>query len=76
MDDISSMGIMVFPNPTDNTLNIQTHLSITYELRDMMGKLILTGKDKSLELEQYEDGVYVLTLIYKEKKFSKRIIKQ
>lgn len=76
MDDISSMGIMVFPNPTDNTLNIQTHLSITYELRDMMGKLILTGKDKSLELGQYEDGVYVLTLIYKEKKFSKRIIKQ
>ena len=76
MDDISSMGIMVFPNPTDNTLNIKTHLSITYELRDMMGKLILTGGDKSLELGQYEDGVYILTLIHKEKRFSKRIIKQ
>ena len=41
-----------------------------------MGKLILTGGDKSLELGQYEDGVYILTLIHKEKRFSKRIIKQ
>jgi len=37
-------GIIVYPNPTDNTLNIETHLDFNYELRDMMGRLILVGQ--------------------------------
>ena len=50
IDEMDINGIIVYPNPTDNTLNIETHLSILYELRDMMGKLILTGDDNQLEL--------------------------
>ena len=76
IDEMDVNGIIVYPNPTNNTLNIETHLSFTYELRDAMGKLMLTGKDKRLELGKYSDGVYFLTIIHNEKKFNKRIIKQ
>ena len=76
LDDLDIHGIIVYPNPTDNTLNIQTHLNFEYELRDMMGKLILVGNDKRLELGVYENGIYLLTLIYVGKRFTKRIIKQ
>jgi len=76
IDEMDINGIIVYPNPTDNTLNIETHLSFKYELRDAMGKLLLTGENKRLELGKYNDGVYFLTLIHNEKKFNKRIIKQ
>ena len=76
IDEMDINGIIVYPNPTDNTLNIETHLSFKYELRDAMGKLLLTGEDKRLELSKYNDGVYFLTIIHNEKKFNKRIIKQ
>ena len=76
IDEMDINGIIVYPNPTDNTLNIETHLTFKYELRDMMGKLILVGEDKRLELNTFETGVYILTLIHKEKRFTKRIIKQ
>ena len=76
IDEMDVNGIIVYPNPTNNTLNIETHLSFTYELRNAMGKLMLTGKDKRLELGKYSDGVYFLTIIHNEKKFNKRIIKQ
>ncbi len=76
VDEMDINGIIVYPNPTDNTLNIETHLDFNYELRDMMGRLILVGDDKRLELGIYENGTYLLTLIHGEKRFTKRIIKQ
>lgn len=76
LDEMDINGIIVYPNPTDNTVNIETHLSFKYELRDMMGKLILEGQDNRLELGVYENGVYLLTLIHEGKRFTKRIIKQ
>jgi len=76
IDEMDINGIIIYPNPTDNTLNIETHLQFEYEIRDMTGKLILSGKEKRLELGQYESGVYILTLIHDGKRFNKRIIKQ
>ena len=76
IDEVDINGILIYPNPTNNTLNIKTHLTVEYELRDMMGKLILVGKDNRLDLSVYEDGTYLLTLIHEGRRFTKRIIKQ
>ena len=76
LDDLDVKGILVFPNPTDNTLHIETHLQFEYEVRDMTGKLLISGKDKRLELGQYESGVYILTIIHDGNRYNKRIIKQ
>ena len=67
---------MVYPIPTESVLNIETNLDVKYELRDMSGKLIISGNDKRIELKPYESGVYFLTLIHNERRYNKRIIKQ
>jgi len=74
--DIETLGILVYPNPTENTLNIETHLDVEYEIHDMAGKLLISGNDKRLELGNFESGVYFLTIIHEGKRYNKRIVKQ
>ena len=76
LDEMSANGIVVYPNPTDNILNIKTHLSIVYELKDATGKVILTGDDDRLYLNTIDTGVYFLTITHDGKQFNKKIIKQ
>jgi len=76
IDEMLANGIVVYPNPTDDILNIKTHLSIVYELKDATGKVVLTGNDDRLYLNMLETGVYFLTITYEDKQFNKKIIKQ
>ncbi len=76
LDDVDINGILVYPNPTDNSLNIETHLDFEFEVRDMTGKLLMSGNDNRLELGKYESGVYILTIIHEGNRYNKRIIKQ
>ena len=76
IDEMLTNGIVVYPNPTNDILNIKTHLSIVYELKDATGKVVLTGNDDRLYLNMLETGVYFLTITYEDKQFNKKIIKQ
>ena len=77
VEDISSLGIVVYPNPTQNVLTIETRLQIEVEVYDMMGKLIIKEEDtKRLDLSNLPNGLYNLSIIYEEKRYSKQIIKQ
>ena len=76
VEDISSMGIMVYPNPTGDILNIDTRLEIEVELYDLMGKLMTKENSKRINLSKYPNGVYNLILIYNNKRFNTRVIKQ
>jgi hypothetical protein len=76
VDDISSMGIIVYPNPTGNILNIDTRLDIEVEIYDITGRLMIKDKSKRIDLTDYSNGVYNLILIYNDKRFTTRVIKQ
>ena len=76
IEDISSMGIMVYPNPTGDILNIDTRLEIEVEIYDLMGKLMTRENSKRINLSDYPNGVYNLILIYNDKRFNTRVIKQ
>ena len=76
IDDISSMGIMVYPNPTGDILNIDTRLDVEVEIYDMTGRLITKEKSKRIDLSNYTNGVYNLILIYNNKRFTTRVVKQ
>ena len=76
LEDISSMGIMVYPNPTGDILNIDTRLEVEVEIYDLMGKLITKENSKRINLSKYPNGVYNLILIYNNKRFTTRVIKQ
>jgi hypothetical protein len=74
--DISALGIVVYPNPTRNTLTIETRLEIKIEVYDLMGKLLIKTKNVNrLDLSDLTDGLYNLTIIHKDKPYNKQIIK-
>ena len=77
IEDISSLGIVVYPNPTQNILTIETRLQIKVEVYDIMGKLLIEEENtKRLDLSDLANGLYNLSIIYNDKRYSKQIIKQ
>ena len=76
VDDVASMGIMVYPNPTGDMLNIDTRLDVEVEIYDLMGKLMTRENSKRISLSDYPNGVYNLILIYNNKRFTTRVVKQ
>ena len=76
VEDITSMGIMVYPNPTGDVLNIDTRLDVEVEIYNLQGKLMTREKSKRIDLSNYSNGVYNLILIYNNKRFTTRVIKQ
>ena len=76
VEDISSMGIMVYPNPTGDIINIDTRLEVEVEIYDLTGRKIISEKSKRISLSGLPNGVYNLILIYNNKRFTTRVIKQ
>ena len=68
-DHVQDYQAIIYPNPTEDFLNIQTSLyqDVNYLLYDEMGKLILQGnlssEKTSLDLSMIATGRYSLTLI-------------
>jgi hypothetical protein len=68
IEDISALGIVVFPNPTQNILTIETRLQIKIEVYDIMGQLLIEEKNtKRLDLSNLANGMYNLSIIYNDK---------
>ena len=77
IEDVSSLGIVIYPNPTKNIITIETRLEIEIEIYDVMGRLLIEEKNiKRLDLSDLSNGLYNLSIIYKSKRYSKQIIKQ
>ena len=70
-------SIVVYPNPTDDILNIGTTLDVTYSLTDVTGRTIINNSSKkTVDMSGLESGVYFLTINFDGQVFNKRIIKQ
>ena len=76
IQDISSMGIVIYPNPTEDMINIETRLDIKAEIYDINGRKIISEKSKRISLAGWPNGVYQMILIYNDKQFTTRVIKQ
>jgi len=72
----SESTIIIYPNPTNNVLNIDTRLDIEVELHDILGSLIIKEKTNRLDMSSYPNGIYNLTIIYDKMRINKRVIKQ
>ena len=71
--------IIVYPNPTQETINIKHNLNddVIVEIRDVMGKLILTSRNESkINVSSLTTGLYNLTVKSNQIIVTKRIIKQ
>lgn len=75
--------ISVYPNPAENTLNIQLPENsdkIKIEMKDALGRVVYTSdissEMKSIDVSDYTAGVYYLTFLYgSEQKTEKVIVK-
>jgi hypothetical protein len=77
IDDIDFKNIVVYPNPTTNTLNIKTTLDITYTLYDFTGKLIVeNSKERTIDMSSLANGVYFLSIEHHGTRFNKKIVKE
>tara|TARA_R110002051_G_scaffold127283_1_gene200949 strand:- start:229 stop:501 length:273 start_codon:yes stop_codon:yes gene_type:complete len=78
IEDISSLGIVIYPNPTKDLIYIETRLKVEIEIYDMMGKLLLNTENTSnrIDVSNYSSGIYNMTIIYENKRYSRKIIKE
>ena len=87
-NNISENNISVFPNPANNYFSISLNLTqsedVLFELFDISGKKIFDKKEtigagnttKTVRLEQYDSGMYILKIIGKEINYSQKVIKK
>jgi len=70
-------GIIVYPNPAKEVLNIATDLEIDVALYDMTGKLLRSKvTNKQIDLKNLPSGVYFLQINYNGNIYNKKIIKE
>ena len=76
IQDISILGIVIYPNPTKDIISIETRLEIDIEIYDVMGKLMINQKSKRIDLSNYPNGIYNMSILYNGNRYSKKVIKQ
>jgi hypothetical protein len=77
----ASNSIVVFPNPTANKIFIDCYEQNSfYELHDLSGKLLLrdniSTKKFAIDLQDFESGIYILSVYNKQKQSHLKIIRQ
>jgi len=74
--DEKGLELNVYPNPTNNLVEIQSSTKIDLiEIYDMSGWLLESSNEQLLNFATYQDGVYILQIYAGENKFIRKIIK-
>ena len=77
IEEAGSGTILVYPNPTENILNIDTRLDIDVEVYNMTGKLLISEeKTNRIDFRGLPSGIYNLILRHDNLRITKRVIKQ
>lgn len=81
IDIINENGILIYPNPSNNFIDIETTLTdYSLSIFDIMGKLIFTenvSKNKiRIDISNFSNGIYFLQLYSGDKIISKKFIKE
>ncbi|HNY02050.1 MAG TPA: T9SS type A sorting domain-containing protein, partial [Bacteroidales bacterium] len=59
MNDLEKTGVMIYPNPVKDMLNIVTNGTLNHvTLTDASGKIIYSGMDKSINISKLSKGIY------------------
>ena len=69
--------IIVFPNPTNDIVNVASNLQINAIIYNTIGQSVLEIPNvKQIDMSGFESGIYNLILTHNELQFVKKIIKQ
>ena len=78
LNEINRFNINLYPNPTNDFINIDTHLNeYKIEIYDLLGKKVHSSDKKSLiDVRHIDNGMYLLNFISKFYSTSKLFIKK
>lgn len=77
INDLAKDLISFYPNPTNGLLNIETDLEYELELYSTTGSLLIkSANKKSIDLSNFNNGLYILQLKIDDKILTNKIIKQ
>lgn len=71
--------IHIFPNPTSNFIFIRSDNSLQFKsaiIKDIVGKTILTTDRATIDLSQFQSGLYFIEVTTDKEKYLARIIRQ
>jgi hypothetical protein len=75
LPESSGNNLIVYPNPASNSINIVLEKSAENHpiyIYDCLGKVFYTGFDKSIDIKDFPDGLYLLKVGNTSKKFIKQ----
>ncbi|MCR4847548.1 MAG: leucine-rich repeat protein [Bacteroidales bacterium] len=75
VDEIETQGFVVYPNPTDGLLHVETRLTTSlqeYRITNIMGQTLLTGSSPQIDVSSLSPGLYFITLGTQTLKFTKQ----
>ena len=75
----SSSNVKVYPNPTDNLINIHIdnyNGEVYTEVYDLIGNLIIKTTNNTLDFYNYANGIYFLKIAYDDKITKVKLIKE
>jgi uncharacterized repeat protein (TIGR01451 family) len=75
----SAQNIHVFPNPTNESITVSCEGNFSYQLVDLSGRVIATGKGTNKEkvnIDQASAGIYQMTVTSTTGQTSLKVIKQ
>ncbi len=77
LENLNSFQFLeIYPNPTQTSLIVNTDEEIEYSVYNITGYLIKSGSTSELiDINDLENGLYFIEIIYKNNKFFKKFIK-
>lgn len=77
LDELNSLDVVIYPNPTRDLLNIDTDLAIrAIEIYDVTGKHVRTEMSDSFSVQNLAPGTYTLSIETEQGAIKKRFVKQ
>ena len=77
VEDLGATQIIVFPNPTQDILNIVSNLNLNVTLYNTIGQPVIQQNNPSqIDISNLGAGIYHMILDYNGLQFTKKIIKQ
>jgi hypothetical protein len=79
VEDLSRDQVLIFPNPTNDLITIQSKEIIDVKVSDLLGNTIIQLRgiqDERVDLSNYSSGIYNVQVIYKGIMINHKIIKQ
>ena len=69
------LALKMFPNPTSNIINLESTETLKWELFDFQGRLIRSGQELIINIEDFKNGLYFLKVKINDITITKKIVK-